>query len=151
MLPQRHLLLASVVGLGGWLATRDYRALPLSIAAGTLPDLDHGADYAWYAFFQEHRLLLPLHGYEWAIPLWFFGRRRWGWRLATVITVSYLIHLLADQYENQTRPPGYFFFYRMSKRFLLSEISLNPVDGANGRLEDMEKLKSLVRRLGLNW
>ena len=68
-----------------------------------------------------------------------------------MITISYLAHLLADQVENQTRLPGYFFFYRAIKGFLLSEISRNPIDGANGRLEDMAKLKRLVNRIGINW
>lgn len=148
MLPHRHLLISSIVGIGGWVLTKDARALPAAVASGTLPDLDHGADYVWYGLFREHRLLLPLHGYEWSVPLFFWSRKRWGNCLATVLTISYLIHLLADQVENQTKPPGYFFFYRLRKRFLLQEISLSPVDGANGRLEDMEKLKKIARRLG---
>ena len=147
MLPHRHLFISTVVGIGGWVLCKDVRAIPASVASGTLADLDHCADYAWYGLFGEHRLLLPLHGYEWALPLFLWSRKRWGNRMAWIITISYLVHLLADQVENQTKPLGYFFLYRLSKRFLLREISRSPVDGENGRLEDIEKLKHLSRRL----
>lgn len=149
MLPHRHLILSSFVGLSGWITTRDRRALPLAIGSGTLPDLDHGADYLWFALRKEHRLILPLHGYEWLIPLWLWSRRRWGTRLAAVVTISYLVHLLADQYENQTRAPGYFFCFRFLHSFHLASISRNPIAGINGRVEDLEKIAKWIRKLGL--
>lgn len=149
MLPHRHLYISSIVGIGGWALTRDPVAIPAALISGTLPDLDHAADYLWYGLFREHRLLLPLHGYEWSLPLFWLSSQSWGIGIASVLTASYLIHLLADQVENQTKPLGYFFFYRLSNRFLLQEISRSPVDGANGRLEDFEKLKRLARRFGL--
>lgn len=149
MLPHRHLFISSIVGIGGWALTQDPVALPAAVASGTLPDIDHAADYLWYGLFKEHRLLLPLHGYEYSLPLVLFSNQWWGMGMAAVLTASYLIHLLADQVENQTKPFGYFFLYRLSKRFRLEEISASPVDGANGRLEDFEKLKGLARRFGL--
>lgn len=137
------------MGFGGWFITGDARSLPLALASGTLPDVDHGADYLWYALCKEHRLLLPLHGYEWTLILFIWTFRRWGWGLATVITSSYLLHLLADQFENQTRPLGYFILFRLRKRFRLADISRDPVAGANGRMHDIEKLKHIARFLGL--
>lgn len=142
-------MISTVIGMAGWAATWDRRALTLAVASGTLPDLDHGADYAWYALTGTHRLLLPLHGYEWLIPLALWSKKRWGMRLAAVVVASYLCHLLADQTENQTKAGGYFWLYRFWNRFSLERISQDPVAGAMGRMEDIEALKKIIGKLGL--
>ena len=146
MLPHRHLLISAAVGMAGWVATRDKKAIPLAIGSGVLPDLDHGADYAWYALTGTHRLLLPLHGYEWSVPLFWWSYKRWGAPLAVLTTLSYLCHLLADQVENQTKPGGYFFLYRLWRRFAMERISRDPVAGTRGRIEDIKRLQKLAAR-----
>ncbi|MEZ4706082.1 MAG: hypothetical protein R3A44_02685 [Caldilineaceae bacterium] len=151
MLPHRHFLISAAVGVAGWAVTRNRKALPLAIVSGTLPDLDHGADYAWYGLTGAHRLLLPLHGYEWCAPLFLWSHKRWGGRLATVVVISYLCHLLADQVENQTKPGGYFFLYRLWHRFTLNRISRDPAAGTRGRMDDIERLKKLAAKLGLRF
>jgi hypothetical protein len=144
MLPDRHFLLSTAVGVAGWALTRDSRAVWLALAGGTLPDIDHAVDYGWYALTGQHRLILPLHGYEWAVPLAIWSNEIWGVQLAAVLVVSYLLHLVFDQLENRTKLFGYSLAYRVYNGFALKRISVAPEAAIQGRLEDINKFKSFL-------
>jgi len=148
MMPGRHAVMSLGVGLLGWWWSRSPAALPASLAVGTLVDLDHIADYAWYVLRNEHRLILPLHGYELAFPLWWAANRFLGRRAAIAIVTSYALHLLSDELENCTKPGACSLTWRMVKGFRLEALSRDPLAGIQGRQEDLDGLKRLVSRLG---
>ena len=96
MMPGRHALVSLGVGLAGWRYSGSLVALPLSFLVGTLVDLDHIVDYAWYALRGEHRLILPLHSYELAPILWLVIRSLLDERVAVPVVTSFVLHLLSE-------------------------------------------------------
>jgi hypothetical protein len=148
MMPERHALVSLGIGLLGWRWSRSVAILPVTLAVGTLVDLDHAADYAWHILSGgEHRLILPLHAYELALPLWWVARRTLGQRAAVAITASYCLHLLSDELENQTKPGTYSLLWRMVNSFRIERLSRDPVAGIQGRQEDVDRLRQLMSRL----
>ncbi|MBE9508670.1 MAG: hypothetical protein IMY86_11550 [Chloroflexi bacterium] len=147
MMPGRHATVSLGVGLLGWWWSRSPATLPLSLVVGTLVDLDHVADYLWYALVKEHRLILPLHAYELAFPLWWTVRQHLGQRAAIVVVASYLLHLLSDELENRTKPGACSLIWRLVNGFRIESLSRDPVAGMQGRREDLDRLKRLVSRL----
>lgn len=145
MLPHKHLLISAAVGALGWWGTGEPTASLAALAAGVLPDLDHIVDYAYYGWRGEHRLILPLHGYEYA-GLAAAVALMTNDKIVGVAAISYLIHLLADQAENRTRIGGYFLCFRAWNRFRLEAISTMPDAAMRGRMDDMEMLKNLIHR-----
>jgi hypothetical protein len=146
MLPHKHAIISTAIGAIGWWMTKDIKAGVAAVAAGVLPDLDHIADYVYYRARGTHRLILPLHGYEYAV----FGAiaaLRADSRILGIAALSYLVHLLADQMENRTHPLGYFVLFRVWRRFRIEDISSVPEYAALGREEDMRLLTSLFHRL----
>jgi hypothetical protein len=146
MLPQKHALISTAIGVIGWWKTRDFGACVAAIGAGVLPDADHIVDYSYYRWRGRHRLILPLHGYEYAI-LSAIAALLMRNHILGVATISYMVHLLADQMENHTRRLGYSLLYRIRHRFRIEEISTVPEAAARGREEDMRSLQALLRRL----
>jgi hypothetical protein len=149
MLPHKHAFISTIIGAVGWWATDDLKVGAAALAAGVLPDLDHVADYSYYRWRGAHRLILPLHGYEYALigamAAWRAGSRTLGFA-----ALSYLVHLLADQMENQTRPLGYFLLFRAWRRFRIEAISSVPEYAVRGREDDMQLLLSLFRRFRIS-
>ena len=147
MMPGRHAAASLGVGLFGWWWSRSPATLLASLAVGTLVDLDHIVDYAWYALRDEHRLILPLHGYELTFPLWWAAKRFLGQRAAIVVVASYAIHLISDELENCTKPGAYFLIWRIVNDFQIDALSRDPLAGIQGRQDDLERLKGLVSRI----
>ena len=145
MLPPKHAAISTAVGAIGWWITGDIWALIAAIGAGVLPDLDHIADYAYYRWRGVHRLILPLHGYEY-VAIGAIAAFTTGSQILGVATVSYLIHLLADQLENRTRVWGYSLLFRAWYQFRIEAISTMPEAATRGREEDLQLLKRLFRR-----
>ena len=145
MLPHKHAIISTAVGVAGWWTTGEPRAGVAALLAGVLPDVDHLIDYAYYNWRREHRLILPLHGYEFAL----LGA---GTALLTGNVIfgfaafSYFVHLLADQSENQTRKLGYWLFFRAWHRFRVEKISAVPEAAIRGRMADMDLLRGLWHR-----
>jgi hypothetical protein len=145
MLPHKHAIISATVGMIGWWATRNPAAGVAALATGVLPDIDHFIDYSYYRWRKEHRLILPLHGYEFA----FFGTVMAlvrGNKVLAIATLSYLIHLLADQAENRTRVLGYSLLFRAWHRFRIEDISTVPVDAIRGRMDDIKMLRQLLAK-----
>jgi hypothetical protein len=147
MLPHKHVAISTIVGAVAWWQLGTPAALGAALVTGVLPDLDHAVDYAYYHWHGEHRLILPLHGYEYAIAgaaLALGGEAP----LVGVAALSYFIHLLADQAENRTKRLGYSLLFRAWHRFRLDRISTVPEDAARGREDDLRMLRKLPQRLG---
>ncbi|MEZ4683885.1 MAG: hypothetical protein R2932_57715 [Caldilineaceae bacterium] len=150
MLPHKHVAISTVVGAAGWWVTGDWRSGLAALGTGVLPDLDHGVDYLYYYWRRQHRLFLPLHGYEYAllgaVVAWRNSSAVW-W----VAVLSYLIHLCADQLENRTHLLGYSLLFRAWHRFRLEGISTMPEAAARGRMDDLHMLHRLLVRLKKAW
>jgi hypothetical protein len=144
MMPKQHAAISAGWGALGWAWSGTIAALGSSVLVGVALDFDHAVDYAYYRLSgEQHRLLLPLHAYEWAIPLWLITRFLGGHRLAWATVGSFLLHLLADQWENKTKPGTYFITYRLLKGFRLEALSRDPEAALTGREDDMAALKRL--------
>jgi hypothetical protein len=145
MQPQKHAVLAFAVGGIGWWRTGQPAALVAALAAGLLPDVDHIADYSYWHWRGEHRLILPLHGYELAL-IGAVAAWRKGDKILGVAALSYLLHLLADQLENHTHALGYSLLFRFWHRFRIEQISTMPESAIRGRMADIDSLKGLLQR-----
>jgi hypothetical protein len=145
MLPHKHAIISAAVGAIGWWATGEPAACGAALVTGVLPDIDHIVDYSIYRWRGDHRLILPLHGYEFALlgtAVALLAKDK----ILGIAVLAYFIHLLADQAENRTRKLGYSLLFRAWYRFRIEDISTVPEAAVRGRMEDMDLLKSLVGR-----
>lgn len=145
MLPHKHIAISALIGAAGWWGTGNPVAGAAALAGGVLPDVDHIVDYAYYYWRREHRLILPLHGYEFAI-LGAGIAQLAGSAVLGIAVLSYFIHLLADQAENRTQPLGYSLLFRAWHRFRVEKVSTMPEAAVRGRLDDIDSLKKLLSR-----
>jgi hypothetical protein len=145
MLPHKHAIISATIGAIGWWTTGEPAACGAALATGVLPDVDHIIDYSYYRWRGDHRLILPLHGYEFALLGTVIALLA-GDKILGIAVLSYFIHLLADQSENRTRKLGYSLFIRAWYRFRVEEISTVPEAAIRGRMEDMDLVKSVLRR-----
>lgn len=144
MLPHKHALISATIGAAGWRATSKPAAFGAALVTGVMPDIDHLIDYWYYRRRGEHRIILPLHGYEFALLGTVFALRE-GNKIPGIAVLSYLIHLLVDQFENRTHRMGYSLLFRAWYRFRVERISTVPDAAMRGRMEDMNLLKNLAR------
>lgn len=145
MLPHRHAIISATVGATAWAVSGDAVLFAAAFAAGVLPDVDHIVDYTFLQRRGGHRLILPLHGYEYALLGAVFALMS-GNPVAGVATLSYLVHLLADQLENRTRWPGYLLLFRAWHGFRIEVISTAPEAAMRGRDDDIRRLQKLWLR-----
>jgi hypothetical protein len=145
MLPHKHAIISLAVGVAGWGATGEPAACVAALGTGVLPDVDHIVDYAYYRWRGVHRLILPLHGYEFAI-LGTVAALLGGGSTARIAALSYWVHLLADQRENRTHIFGYSLLFRARHRFRIEDISTTPEDAVKGRMDDMRLVGNIFQR-----
>jgi hypothetical protein len=128
MLPHKHAIISAAVGTLGWWTTREPAACVAALITGVLPDIDHIIDYSYYRWRGVHRLILALHGYEFALLGTVIALRASD-KILGIAALSYLIHLLADQLENRTHKLGYSLLFRAWYRFRIEDISTVPGAG----------------------
>jgi hypothetical protein len=142
VLPHKHFILSALIGAAGWWGTGTPAAGAAALAAGVLPDVDHIVDYAYYYWRRDHRLIVPLHGYEFAI-LGTGIALLTGDALLGIAVLSYAMHLAADQAENRTHLLGYSLLYRALNRFRIESLSTVPEAAVRGRMADIKALERL--------
>lgn len=118
MRPSQHLVISTLAGGIAWAATGTPWALPTTIGAGVLIDIDHAPDIWWRHVLQKRALLtIILHSWEWLILL--VGLAVWSefpwW--ATAIVIGYGIHLATDHFFNDGVTWSYSIIYRMFRGF----------------------------------
>ena len=145
MLPHKHVIISATVAAVGWWTTWEPAAAVAALTTGVLLDIDHVIDYSYYRWRGDHRLILPLHGYEFAL-LGTVVALLAGDHILGIAVLSYFIHLLADQSENRTHILGYFLLFRVWYRFRVEDISTVPEAAIRGRMADIDLLKSLLHR-----
>ena len=145
MLPHQHAIISASIGALGWWWTGDPATCAVALTAGIVPDVDHVADYMYYHRCGTHRLILPLHGYEYAflgVGIALLASNQ----VLGIATLSYFIHLLADQMVNHTHKLGYSLLFRAWYRFRIEDISTIPEAAKRGRVENIHLLKKLFHR-----
>ncbi|GEM_PF-824707 len=123
-----HVALSSAAGVGVWAATGDEAAIPVAVAAGVLPDLDHLLDYyVRYFRFNWKYMFLLLHGWEYlAAGVLIYGLWvREPWLLAALL--GYATQVGADQFNNRVKWHTYFIVSRALRGFRSME-TLGRVD-----------------------
>ena len=113
-----HTAASGAVGLAVWAATGEVGTLPVALAAGVLPDLDHLFDYYnWYIRRDHRRLFLLLHGWEYlaagiAVYVAYLSE---PWLLAALL--GYATQIGGDQLFNRQRAFTYSLAARAALRF----------------------------------
>jgi len=133
-----HLILTAVIARFLFWRFKDWRLVLVAFVFGIFIDLDHWFDYFAYFglrinltdFFSVTSYVIPsgkiyvlLHGWEFVIPLWLIGRWE-GKRLKIkglewAVALSYLGHLLWDNFSFPHHPLAYSFIYRLLNNFSL--------------------------------
>ena len=124
MQPSRHLALSTANGGALWATTGEPRALPVTVGAGVLVDLDHGPD-CWWTFALGHKPVATfvLHAWEWlaglvALGIW----TGFPWWLVAVLS-GYGLHLITDNLFNRGGTWSYSLVYRARHRFLVERLA----------------------------
>ena len=131
--PLGHTLISITIGGASYAATNSLPIAAGVIATGVLVDSDHLFDYAYYLmrkkdgkrnfsireFFastymkKTKRTIVPFHSYELLLPLWLLSLAFFSLPLAVWLSVSFAVHLLADQLVYHPHPLAYFLTYRI--------------------------------------
>jgi hypothetical protein len=128
--PRLHLGIttAALLLLGDRLTWRQRGAF---LAGAVAVDGDHLVDYALQRRTgRRTRLVLPLHGWEYALlAVLCPGGTRWT-ALARAAGYGLLLHLIVDQLTNRpARAPLYSVLYRLRWRFAAEHLTLGRGDG----------------------
>ena len=106
-----------------WAATGEPLALPATLGAGVLVDLDHSPDMWWTLALRRRPIAaFVLHGWELLAGLIVFGV--WAgfpWWLVAVV-VGYGGHMITDQMFNRGGILSYSFLYRARHGFQLGRL-----------------------------
>lgn len=129
-----HFFSPLIVGLILKTIYQDWRLVAATFLFGFFVDIDHWYDYfALYGvkmnlrnFFVPHiyaraskKVYIPLHGWEYVALFWVAGRWIGVAGLEWAMSLSYLAHLLWDNFTFQHHPLAYLFTYRLLNGFSL--------------------------------
>jgi len=137
-----HFFLTSLVAIFFWLKFKDKRLILAAFLFGFLIDIDHWFDYFSYFgpainfknFFNvttyvhgSGKTFIPLHGWEYLVVFWLIGKyigKRFKIKsLEWAIVLTYLAHLLWDNFSFSHHPLAYFFTYRFFNNFSLKSFN----------------------------
>jgi hypothetical protein len=137
-----HLLISVLIASFFWWRYKDLRLFFVVLIIGIFIDIDHWFDYfAWFGFkinlrnfFNVSSYVIPagkiyvlLHGWEFVIPFWLIGRwmgKRFKIKnLEWAVALSYLGHLLWDNFSFSHHPLAYSFIYRLLNNFSLESFN----------------------------
>lgn len=116
-----------------------FRSISLSVTTlitGIFVDIDHGFDYLreygfkfnikfFFKSFHDtlfRRIVLLFHGWEWIALLGIFSVASSFDPVICGILLGLGSHLICDQFTNGVTGWGYFFFFRLKKKFVVSAI-----------------------------
>jgi len=137
-----HLLATVLISFFIWRRFKDFRLILVVFLFGIFIDIDHWFDYSvWFgskinllSFFnvasyvhQSGKVYIPFHGWEFIIIFWLIGR--WLGKIFKIkgvewaITISYLAHLLWDNFSFAHHPLAYSFLFRLVNNFSLKSFS----------------------------
>ncbi|HDQ26318.1 MAG TPA: hypothetical protein ENN43_06210 [bacterium] len=139
---EHHIAVSVPVSLSIWALTGSVWYFLMSLALGFLVDADHVLDYVREEkkfdmkdmFVKSYKgdfkkLYLIFHCFEFVPLVWLAGFFTGSFEFSAVFTIAYLSHMVPDQISNNTKPWGYFFFYRMANKFKMRKIFYVPRGG----------------------
>ena len=134
----QHLLVTLVIALCLFWRYRNWQLIPACFLFGFFIDIDHFFDYfACYGLNfdlsqfldvcsyvdQSGKIYVLWHGWEYIILFWLIGRwtgnRKKIKGLEWAVSLSYLGHLLLDNFSFSHHPLAYSFIYRLLNNFSL--------------------------------
>lgn len=131
---EHHIMASAPVAAGVWYFTGSIWYVGLSLFLGFLVDVDHVIDYIREEgkfdlkdlFVKSYKgdfkkLYVIFHGWEYIALAWVGALIAGEPEFGAVFTVSYIAHMLPDQFMNNVKPLGYSIIYRWSKRWVMSE------------------------------
>lgn len=137
-----HLLITVLISFFIWRRFRDFRLILVVFLFGIFIDIDHWFDYfAWFGskinlsnFFNvtsyihpSGKVYIPLHGWEFILPFWLMGKyleKKFKIKgLEWSISISYLGHLLWDNFSFTHHPLAYSFLFRLINNFSLKSFN----------------------------
>ncbi len=139
---EHHIAISTPVSLAILYFTKSYFYFFFSFCIGVLLDIDHIYDYVReekkfdlkHLFIKSYlgdfkKMYLFFHAYEY-IPIAFItGFFMNNYVFPVVFSISYLFHILPDQFSNNTKPFGYFLIYRIWVKFDMKKIFDVPPGG----------------------
>lgn len=116
--PIVHATVSLTIGVAVWVGGGSPLAVPVALAAGVLPDLDHVIDYldSKDAGWQRH-MFRPFHAWEYFFLASIVALAFYSNQLFLVAIFGYLSHIAIDQLGNRTHPLAYTLTYRVFKGF----------------------------------
>jgi hypothetical protein len=130
MAPQGHAVISAGIGVVIWAFTRSVGAAVTAVAVGVLMDVDHLLDYYFWLWREQRtRILLVLHGFELAVPM-FLATWLSGWNpVLLAASIAHLAHMVTDQFTNHPLGLMYLLTYRAAKRFRVRELLRSQKEG----------------------
>lgn len=139
---EHHIAISIPVSLSVLYFTKSIFYFFFSLAVGILLDVDHIYDYVReekrfdlkHLFIKSYlgdfkKMYLFFHAYEYVPVVFLIGFLMNNYTFPFVFSVSYLFHLLPDQFANNTKPFGYFLTYRILVKFEMKKIFNVPPEG----------------------
>jgi hypothetical protein len=132
---EQHMLVTAPVAAGTWYFTHSWIYVLMTVALGVLIDFDHVFDYireekkfnmkglfikSYLGDFEYFYVIF--HAWEYIPLAWIIGALINNYTFSTVFSVAYISHMLPDQLVNNVKPFGYFFTYRVMKKFEMREL-----------------------------
>lgn len=116
--PIIHATVSIGIGAAAWAGGGSPLALPVALAAGVLPDLDHLIDYfdSRDAGRQRH-MFRPFHAWEYCLLAAIAALAFYSNQLFLAAVFGYLSHIAIDQVSNRVHPLAYTLTYRILKGF----------------------------------
>ncbi|MCI0438607.1 MAG: metal-dependent hydrolase [Chloroflexi bacterium] len=118
--PIGHAVVAAGIGAGVWAATGSPFAVPIAVAGGVLPDVDHFVDYHFDKKDEDGRnwhMFRLLHAWEYALAGLIVLLGFWFHPLLLALVLGQASHIFLDQLANRPRALAYSFLYRAMYNF----------------------------------
>ncbi len=112
------------IGAAAWVGGGSPLAVPVALAAGVLPDLDHLVDYidskdeGW-----KRHMFRPFHAWEYFFLASIVALAFYSNQLFLIAILGYLSHIAIDQFANRVHPLAYTLTYRVLKGFRRRELT----------------------------
>lgn len=137
-----HLIFTAILSIFLYFRFKNWKLILVAFFVVIFLDLDHLFDYFVYSlktgsftflfvtdyFHGSGKVFVLFHGWELSIPLWYLaykiGQRKNIVGLEWAMTLSYLGHLLVDQFFYTPNPLAYFLTFR-----ILTGFDLNAFNG----------------------
>ena len=122
--PIVHTTVSLSIGAAVWVSGGSPLAVPVALAAGILPDLDHLIDHLdSQDEGRQRHMFRPFHAWEYFFLASIVALAVYSNQLFLVAIFGYLSHIVIDQLGNRVHPLAYTLTYRVIKGFRRRELT----------------------------